>query len=86
MGNRSLADARDVNAVLNARIRQRTGSLVPQPPRPWSEQVPVIADPERRRYVTEIAALMDARTERLGEHTARHSVPWGDRGARPGTW
>jgi hypothetical protein len=31
-----------------------------------------IADPERRAYVTEIAALMDARKDRIGEHTAEH--------------
>ncbi len=73
---RGLADACDVAAVIDARIRQRTGSLIPLARRPWSVQVPVIADPERRRHVTEIAALIDARTERLGEHAARHALPW----------
>ena len=50
--------------------------MVPLPPRPWSEQVPALADPERRAYVAEIAALMDARTDRIGEHTASHPPPW----------
>ena len=43
VGERSLADARDVAAVIDARIRQRTGPVVPLPRRPWSEQVPVTA-------------------------------------------
>ena len=52
------------------------GTLVPLPPRPWSEQVPALADPERRAYVAEIAALMDARKDRIGEHAASHPPPW----------
>ena len=53
-----------------------SASLVPLPPRPWSEQVPALADPERRAYVAEIAALMDARTDRIGEHAASHPPAW----------
>ena len=45
-------------------------------PGPWSEQVPALADPERRAYVAEIAALMDARKDRIGEHAAGHPPPW----------
>ena len=40
----------------------------PLPAGPWSAQVPAIAEPERRAYATQIAALMDARKERIGEH------------------
>ncbi len=76
VGQRSLADADDVVAVVDARIRQRIGGLVPLSPRRWSEQVPALADPERQRYVTEIAAMMDARAERIGEHAAQHALPW----------
>ena len=36
----SLADVRDVGAVLDARVRQQTQGLVPQPPKPWAERVP----------------------------------------------
>ena len=50
--------------------------MVPLPPRPWSEQVPAPADPERRAYVAEIAALMDARKDRIGEHAASHPPAW----------
>ena len=76
IAERDLAGSRDIAAVLDARIRHRLGVLVPLPPRPWSEQVPALADPERRAYVAEIAALMDARTDRIGEHTASHPPPW----------
>ena len=68
--------ARDVPAVVDARIRYRLGSPVPLPAVPWSAQVPGIADPERRAYITEIAALMDARKDCLGEHAAEHELPW----------
>ena len=75
VAERDLAGSRDLAAVLDARIRHRTGTPVPLPPRPWSEQVPALTDPERRAYVTEIAALMDARKDRIGEHAASHPPP-----------
>jgi len=83
IGQRSLSDARDIAAVIDSRIRQRTRGLVPLPPRPWSEQVPGITDPERLRYVTELAAAMDVRTERIGQLAARHAFPWAVRGLGP---
>ena len=76
IAERDLAGAHDVPSVVDARIRYRLGSLVPIPVGPWSAQVPRIADPERRAYVTEIAALMDARKDRIGEHVAEHGLPW----------
>ena len=76
IAERDLAGARDIPAVIDARLRHRLGSLVPLPAGPWSAQVPAIADPERRAYVTEIAALMDARKDRIGEHAAEHALPW----------
>jgi hypothetical protein len=35
-----------------------------------------VAHPERRAYAAQIAALMDARKERLGEHAAEQGLPW----------
>ena len=61
VGERDLAGARDLAAVLDARLRYRLGFVVPRPPGPWSAQIPEIADPARRTYLTQIAALMDAR-------------------------
>ena len=77
IAERDLAGARDIPAVLDARLRHRLGSLVPLSPEPWSAQVPAITDPGIRAFVTEIAALMDARKDRIGEHlcaTARYSA------------
>jgi AAA domain len=76
IGERDLAGARDLAAVIDARIRYRTGALVPALTGPWLAQVPAIADPVRRAYLTELAALMDARKDRIGEHAAQHSLPW----------
>jgi hypothetical protein len=76
IGERDLGGSRDPAAVLDARIRSRLGAPVPLPAGPWSAQVPAIADPERRAYVTEIAALMDTRKDRIGEHAAEHALPW----------
>ena len=76
IAERDLAGARDAAAVLDARLRHRLGALVPQPAGPWSAQVPALADPDRRAYLAEIAAMMDARKDRIGEHAAETSPPW----------
>jgi hypothetical protein len=76
VAERDLAGARDVAAVIDARIRDRAGPLVPQPTGPWSGQVPGIADPERRAFAVRVAQMMDARKERIGEHAAEHALPW----------
>jgi TrwC relaxase/AAA domain len=76
VGERDLAGSRDLAAVLDARIRSRLGSVVPLPAGPWSAQVPAMADAERHAYLTEIAALMDARKDRIGEYAAEHALPW----------
>ncbi len=76
IGERDLAGARDLAAVIDARLRARTGALVPAPAAPWSAQVPAIADPARHAYLTEIAALMDGRKDRIGEHAAEHAPDW----------
>ena len=76
IAERDLAGARDIPAVIDNRLRHRTGTLVPLPAGPWSAQVPAITDPGRRAYAAEIAALMDARKDRIGEHAAAHALPW----------
>ena len=76
VAERDLAGVRDLAAVIDARLRYRLGALIPRPPGPWSAQVPEIADPARRTYITQIAALMDARKDRIGEHAADHAPPW----------
>jgi hypothetical protein len=74
VGARNLAGARDIAAVIDARIRRRVGAPGPAPA--WSAQVPAVADPERGAYARQIAALMDARKERIGEHTVASGLPW----------
>jgi hypothetical protein len=76
IAERDLAGSRDLAAVIDARLRHRLGTVVPLPAGLWSEQVPAIADPACRAYVAEIAALMDARKDRIGEHAAEHALPW----------
>ncbi len=72
----SLAGTRDLPSVLDFRIRQRTSSLVPRPPQPWSQRVPQAADPERQEFLRQLAGAMDARKERIGEHAAQHAPGW----------
>jgi hypothetical protein len=76
IAERDLAGARGVSAVIDARLRHRLGSVVPLPAGPWSAQVPAITDPERRDYAAQVAALMDARKDRIGEHAADHAPAW----------
>jgi hypothetical protein len=63
-------------AVIDARIRTGTGPLVPGPWQPWSSRVPILADPERQQFVIELAAAMDARRARIGEHATSTASAW----------
>ena len=76
IASRDLAGARDIASVLDARIRQRVDPLLPQPQGPWAERVPQLPDPERRAYLAEIAAMMDGRKQRLGQHAAQIAPAW----------
>ena len=73
---RDLTGARDIAAVIDARIRPRVHPLSPQPQGPWTGRIPSLPDPGRRAYLAEIAAMMDDRTQRLGQHTAKTSPAW----------
>ena len=76
IASRDLSGSRDIAAVLDARIRPRVYPLLPQPQGSWISRVPQLPDPARRAYLTGIAALMDDRTRRLGQHTARTAPAW----------
>jgi conjugative relaxase-like TrwC/TraI family protein len=76
VGERNLVGARDIAAVIDARVRRRIGHLVPLRTGSWSAQVPEVADPERQRFAAEIGALMDARKVRIGEHAATANLDW----------
>jgi conjugative relaxase-like TrwC/TraI family protein len=76
VGERDLVGARDTTAVIDARIRRRTGTLIPLQAPPWSAQPTGITDPERRAYAEQVAALMDARKKQIGEHAASSALSW----------
>ena len=76
IASRDLAGARDIASVLDTRIRQRVDPLLPQPQGPWAERVPQLPDPEHRAYLAEIAAMMDGRKQRLGQHAAQITPAW----------
>jgi hypothetical protein len=72
----SLSGARDVVRVIDARVRRILDGRVPRLPESWSQRVPEVADPELRRYLTELAAAMDDRVRRLGEHVVQTRPGW----------
>ena len=76
IASQDLAGARDIASVIDARIRQRVYPLLPRPQGPWADRVPRLPDPVRQAYLAEIAAMMDDRKKRLGQHTARTTPAW----------
>ena len=76
IASRDLAGSRDIAAVLDARIRPRIDPLLPQPQGPWTSRVPQLPDPARHAYLARIAAMMDDRTRRLGQHAAQTAPAW----------
>ena len=61
--------------MIDSRIR-RHGNLVPLPATAWSAQVPHTGNPERRRFLAQLATVMDDRRRRIGEHAAASRLPW----------
>jgi hypothetical protein len=92
--SRDLAGARDVAAVIDARIRQRVYPLLPQPQGPWAGRVPHLADADRQTFLAAIARMMDDRKQRLGQHAAKTAAAWAVKALGPiphdpdarGTW
>jgi hypothetical protein len=76
IASRDLAGARDIAAVLDARIRPRVEPLLPQPQGPWASRIPRLPDPARQAYLAEIAVMMDDRTQRLGQHAVQTGPAW----------
>jgi conjugative relaxase-like TrwC/TraI family protein len=76
IATRDLAGSRDIAAVLDARIRPRIDPLLPQSQGRWTSRVPGLPDPDRHAYLAQIAAMMDDRTQRLGQHTAQITPVW----------
>jgi hypothetical protein len=76
VAERDFIGVRDPAAAVDARIRARHRDLVPLPASPWTAQVPQTDDPERNRFFTQLATVMDDRRRRIGEHAAASTLPW----------
>ncbi len=74
--SRPLAGSRDVASVVDARIREQAGSLIPRAQNTWAEQIPDLADPKTQDKFRRLATVMDERTERLGKFTAEQRPEW----------
>ena len=75
INQRDLTGARDVAAVIDARIRQRIAGMGPLPQPPWSQRSPEVG-PEHQQYAADLAVAMDERTQRIGEFAAEHQPQW----------
>jgi AAA domain/TrwC relaxase len=73
---RDLAGARDIPAVIDARMRRSVCTMTPRSAGPWADRVPEAADPQIREYLGQMATLMDERRERIGQHAAEHQPAW----------
>jgi conjugative relaxase-like TrwC/TraI family protein len=76
ISGRPFTGARSYSAVLDARIRKMTADLPPQTWDSWTARLPQFADPELRQYMAEVAAAMDDRQRRIGEHAAQQRPLW----------
>jgi hypothetical protein len=74
--SRDMDGARDMPAVIDARMRPWVNAMAPQPAGQWADRVPQAADPEMREYLGQLATLMDERRERIGAHAAEHQPAW----------
>jgi conjugative relaxase-like TrwC/TraI family protein len=73
---RPFTGARSHSAVLAARIREKTENLPPQVRDSWSASLPTFADGDLARYMSEVAAAMDDRQRRIGEHAVEERPLW----------
>jgi hypothetical protein len=76
VASRDLAGARDIPAVIDARMRRSVNAMTPQSAGRWADRVPDVADPQIRDYLSMLAMLMDERRDRIGEHAAEHQPVW----------
>jgi AAA domain-containing protein len=74
--SRDMAGARDIPAVIDARMRRLVNTMTPQPASRWADRVPEVDDPEIRQYLANLATLMDERRQRIGVHAVEHQPAW----------
>ncbi len=76
IAGRAFTAARSHSAVLTARIRKKTSELPPRIRKSWTASLPHFSDPDLARYMSEIAAAMDERQIRIGQHAATECPLW----------
>ena len=59
------------------------GVAPPRVQESWTAALPEVADPELARYLSEVAAAMDDRQHRIGEHTAQERPLWATQALGP---
>jgi TrwC relaxase/AAA domain len=76
--SRPLTGAEYVAAVVDARLRKQidVDHLVPLPEGRFADQVPQVGDPAEQKYLSQLAAAMDGRVERLGPFVAAQRPQW----------
>ncbi len=74
--SRDMDGARDIPAVIDARMRPRVNAMAPRPTGRWADRVPEVADPKMRDYLGQLATLMDERRDRIGAYAAEHQPAW----------
>jgi hypothetical protein len=76
VASRPLDGARDSARVIDSRIRRMIEHTLPSVRATWAERVPAMGDPDLDRFMSELAAAMDDRVRRIGEHAARTQPRW----------
>jgi TrwC relaxase/AAA domain len=74
--SRPLEGARYPARVIDSRVRRMTGHILPKARGTWAERIPAMGDPELDQFMAELAAAMDKRVRRIGEHAARARPAW----------
>jgi hypothetical protein len=69
---RDFAGARDIPAVIDARMRRSVSATAPPPVGRWADRVPEVADPQISEYLRTLATFMGERRERIGLYAAEH--------------
>lgn len=83
VSGRSFDGLRDHLAGLKSWIEKDNGAMVPVPRHGWSGTIEKTGDPDKDRYLAEVAQAMDERMERLGVYAAKTEPLWAARALGP---
>jgi hypothetical protein len=77
VASRDLAGARDIPAVIDARMRRSVNTMTPQPVGRWADRLPEVTDPEIREYLVQLAMTIPESVTDGSSEPAR-SAPTGN--------